>query len=79
MFAILTSPMIEQYTFYYERRFIMFTIGIKSIFGNKEIEKVQNSIEDKSIERLDIDDLNERLLRSNERLMKNFTEILKNM
>lgn len=57
----------------------MFTIGIKSIFRDREIEKVQNSVEDKSIERLDIDDLNERLLRSNERLMKNFTEILRNM
>ena len=55
------------------------TIGIKSVFGNREIETVQNSIEDRSIERLDIDDLNERLLRSNERLMKNFTEILRNM
>ena len=57
----------------------MFTIGIKSIFRDREFEKVQNSVEDKSIERLDIDDLNERLLRSNERLMKNFTEILRNM
>lgn len=57
----------------------MFTIGIKSIFGNKEIEKIQNSVEDRSIERLDIDDLNERLLRSNEKLMKNFQEILRNM
>lgn len=55
------------------------TIGIKSIFGNKEIETVQNSIEDRSIDKLDIDDLNERLLRSNERLMKNFQEILRNM
>lgn len=54
-------------------------IGIKSIFGNREIEKVQNSVEDRSIERLDIDDLNERLLRSNEKLMKNFQEILRNM
>lgn len=57
----------------------MFTIGIKSIFRDREIEKVQNSVEDKTIDRLDIDDLNERLLRSNERLMKNFTEILRNM
>ena len=57
----------------------MFTIGIKSIFRDREIEKIQNSVEDRSIERLDIDDLNERLLRSNERLMKNFTEILRNM
>lgn len=57
----------------------MFTIGIKSIFRDREIEKVQNSVEDKTIDRLDIDDLNERLLRSNEKLMKNFQEILRNM
>ena len=57
----------------------MLTIGIKSIFRDREIEKVQNSVEDKTIDRLDIDDLNERLLRSNEKLMKNFQEILRNM
>lgn len=55
------------------------TIGIKSIFRDREIEKIQNSVEDRSIDKLDIDELNERLLRTNERLMKNFTEILKNM
>ena len=55
------------------------TIGIKSIFRDREIEKIQNSVEDRSIDKLDIDELNERLLKSNERLMKNFTEILKNM
>lgn len=55
------------------------TIGIKSIFRDREIEKIQNSVEDKSIDKLDIDDLNERILRTNEKLMKSFEEILKNM
>ena len=55
------------------------TIGIKSIFRDREIEKIQNSVEDRSIDKLEIDELNERILRTNEKLMKSFEEILRNM
>ena len=53
--------------------------GIKKYGDGSKIACVQDSTEDMSLEHLEIDELNERLLRSNERLMKNFTEILRNM
>lgn len=53
--------------------------GIKRYGEGSKIACVQDSTEDMTLEHLEIDELNERLLRSNERLMKSFTEILRNM
>lgn len=55
------------------------------MFGSKRYTKgtqiacIQDSIEDRSLEHLEIDELNERILRTNEKLMKTFEDILKNM
>ncbi len=53
--------------------------GIKKYGDGSKIACVQDSTEDMSLEHLEIDDLNERILRTNEKLMKNFQEILRNM
>lgn len=53
--------------------------GIKRYGEGSNIARVQDSTEDMSLEHLEIDELNERLLRTNEKLMKNFQDILKNM
>lgn len=53
--------------------------GIKRYGEGSKIARVQDSTEDMSLEHLEIDELNERLLRTNEKLMKNFQDILKNM
>ncbi len=54
-------------------------IGIKKQFNGSAVIRVQDSIEDRSLEKLEIDELNERLLRANEKLMKTFEEVMKNM
>lgn len=53
--------------------------GIKRYGEGSNIARVQDSTEDMSLEHLEIDELNERLLRTNEKLMKNFQDVLKNM
>lgn len=53
--------------------------GIKRYGEGSKIACVQDSTEDTSLEHLEIDELNERILRSNEKLMKTFEDILKNM
>ena len=53
--------------------------GIKRYGDGSKIACVQDSTEDMSLEHLEINELNERILRTNEKLMKSFEEILKNM
>lgn len=53
--------------------------GIKRYGEGSKIACVQDSTEDMSLEHLEIDELNERILRTNEKLMKSFEDILKNM
>lgn len=53
--------------------------GIKRYGDGSKIACVQESTEDLSLEHLEIDELNERILRTNEKLMKSFEEILRNM
>ncbi len=60
--------------------FIMFKLfGIRKYGDGSKIACVQDSTEDMSLEHLEIDELNERILKTNEKLMKNFQEILRNM
>jgi len=53
--------------------------GIRKYGDGSKIACVQDSTEDMSLEHLEIDELNERILKTNEKLMKNFQEILRNM
>ena len=53
--------------------------GIKRCGEGSKIACVQDSTEDMSLEHLEIDELNERILRTNEKLIKNFQEIIRNM
>ena len=55
------------------------TVGLRRDWAEAHVIEKQDTIEDGSLWKLEIDELNERLLRTNEKLMKNFQEILRNM
>ena len=40
---------------------------------------IENSVEDRTLKSLEIDELNSNLLKTNERLLSYFTEVMKNM
>ena len=40
---------------------------------------IENSVEDRTLKSLEIDELNSSLLKTNERLLSYFTEVMKNM